>query len=744
MNELSKDESLLNDVYAIKCSETDLMEANCKYQHYYNKTGDPQVLEEGLISISDIVKKMTSSYKKGITAFSSSTKKDLLDYAVSLQKYAKKHESTIKNLQSDLVNFYVDGYNFSVLDVKRIDLSELYELLKQYDEFVKNFSRGTVEGSLEAISQSISGYMSDKNLVKVRSSMLGAPGDCEISEFLTTIKKLYRGGTAKKEPVHVTKEYILRIINDIPRIQKDMQETLNESDTISKEYHAFLNNVSSMIEHLNSISKKDGDFSNPEIVKKYVNVMIQMRDRYSEVVSSAVMIVNDRISALRELTAQSMEILTIAVVDVPRRAIMSVNDEKTPVLKKYSQTPNSTHPVFSLEATDYTEITLEQMILQESSYSDLMENRYLAESEFISSCLESNLISQELMEAGNFNQKYQAIKETIIKFLEKLIAAVRGKAVEYNKRYVKWLNDVGEDNLKKSAQTMKSVTLAPYFDGADVSGDLRDIQTAINNASSNNDKNNLSFTKAFIDDIKTADDYNNIRGDLSGYLKNYFRFHKKNAKSVEKVEISGNDLSGKISDMVTYITNYEKNAAALEKLKNTFESALRSMGDNGVMDSFSYLQLEDIPASASDLTLLEGYSLLLEAKENDKDKSGVVTNDKGEVESATSIQTSDQQEKEEAKKNGEAGTSSARYINIFQNFFQLVISSYVTAMEERYITYVNILAQLAGGRPKVDDKGNYVPNDKKPTEVKEAFEGSTIPQSYYNKLPEMKGLSLYK
>ena len=86
MNELSKDESLLNDVYAIKCSETDLMEANCKYQHYYNKTGDPQVLEEGLISISDIVKKMTSSYKKGITAFSSSTKKALLDYAVSLQK----------------------------------------------------------------------------------------------------------------------------------------------------------------------------------------------------------------------------------------------------------------------------------------------------------------------------------------------------------------------------------------------------------------------------------------------------------------------------------------------------------------------------------------------------------------------------------------------------------------------------------------------------------------------------------
>ena len=59
--------------------------------------------------------------------------------------------------------------------------------------------------------------------------------------------------------------------------------------------------------------------------------------------------------------------------------------------------------------------------------------------------------------------------------------------------------------------------------------------------------------------------------------------------SVKKQEISGKDLANKVSMMLKYIENYEKNSKSLENLSTSIQQAVDNM--DKVMESFDYLRL---------------------------------------------------------------------------------------------------------------------------------------------------------
>ena len=397
---------------------------------------------------------------------------------------------------------------------------------------------------------------------------------------------------------------------------------------------------------------------------------------------------------------------------------------------------------------DYTTLALEHMILTESLYNACIIDRYNAESEFILECMESGCIVEYVAEASaDGRTAFQKLKELVKTFFDKIIGVFRKKSIDYNKRYTQWVKDNRDEFVTKAKEMKDSLTAVPFWKVTNPLNDARDISNAIQKAGSSKDFTDTSWLSNFVDNAKTTEDVAKIRADLPGYLKNYFRIHEKNKDVIEKVSISGKDISSVVNNMVDYILKYDSVVKELENIQKTLDNTItRLEKTEPVADSMiQYFDIEGIALEHSDLSLLEGFVELLEADgaNNEEKKAGSVENKDGEKESATSVATSTELAKKEAVDKGESPkeakekTDSYAYARTIQNLFQLVVTAYMTACEERYLTYLNLLFKIMGERPSVDKNGNYKKKEEDTTKV-------TAESTIYNKPTALKGLSLYK
>lgn len=753
---------VLNDIYALKCSETRLMETQYKSQHQFNKTGDVEFVTEGLSDFLSSIGKAFTKSGDTMKKFREAMIKEIKLYYNDFGKFVNKNKKFFEDLPNGSVDFTIEGFNFSVVDSPRINLSEIDKIISDYNQFVTGMKTQLNNPNPEDVNEQLSRYLSDANLAKVRKSMLGYNNDIEEVDFLTVVKKNYRSGEVRPINIRIHKEIIKSIIKNYVNIEKDVDATEKELEMLCLKCRTLSQFLQSTIDSLQkssikpvslgiisvtntgSISSRDTVEINPSDPNTITTCLCVLRSKYKQLLelqNIAQIVLSERLQALKDELKQNSLILKQCMIEVPKKMLVNSTDnqKKTPVLQKHLDNVPADRVVM-LEAMNYTELALENLIFMESEYCSVFEQRYQEELDFFKACMESGMVTSAVLEVTTAKEKFEKIKATMIEFLDKLIGLFRKKVVEYSKRYKKWINDVGEDTFKEKAkEKTDGISAAPYWEAENVSSDIKDIASAISSAASNDDLTKLSFTSQFVNGIDTPESFVENRGELAGYLKNYFRFHKKNQKEVKKEQISGSDLVNKVSGMIKYINDYESFVTSIENtLKRSIESGTNTLA-KGAMESFSYMYLENAMASATELGLLEGFELLLEQDE----KTGVVTNGKGEPESATSINTPEKEESgdgtPDAKKSG-----SAEYSRIFQSFFQLAISSLMTAMEERYITYINILTYIAGERPKVDKDGNYVSKEdtKDNTKVEPAKE-SLLAESFYSKPSKMKGTSLY-
>ena len=764
MNTVStENDVVLNDIYALKCSETQLMETQYRSQHQFNKTGDVDFVEEGL---SDFVKtiKIASTNSMGrIKQFGDSIVKGIHLYCTDFGKFVNKNKKFFEDLPEKSIDFTIEGFNYSATSSPRINLSELDNVIAGYNQFITGLSRQLQGINSDDLDEYFDRYLDDANMAKICKHMMSYNHDIMETDFLTTVKKSYRSGEVTPISVRVHKGMVMSIIKHYSDVEKDAELTARELDALGVKCRTVTQFLQSTIESLNDSKTKsvplgtisitkDGKFSvrnilevggdNVDVVPACISFI---RRKYAQIVKlqeMAQVILSERLKALQDEIRQNSDILKLCMVEVPKKMLVDLtgSSTKTPVLQKHLPNVPSETSVM-LEAINYTELALENLICMESEYCSVFEQRYREEIRFFMTCMESGVITSAVLEASSTKEKFEKIKAAMIEFLDKLIALFRKKVVDYSKRYKKWINDIGVDTLKeKAAEKTDGVSAAPYWEAQDVSKDIKSIASAMNSAVSNNDSSKLSFTSQFVNGIDDTGKFAENRGDLAGYLKNYFRFHKKNQKEVKKEQISGNDLVNKVAGMVEYINNYDSFVTLIENsIGKAIENNVNTLSRRETMESFAYMQLENAPASTTELGLMEGFELLLEAEE----KAGVVTNDKGEAESATSINTPEK-DGSDSNNTSDKASNSAEYARIFQSFFQLAISSLMTAMEERYITYINILSYIAGERPKVDKDGNYVPKEdtKDNTKVESTGE-SALPTSLYTKPATMKGTSLY-
>ena len=745
--------NVLNDVNMLLSSETSIMETELQSRHQYMKTGDPVFLSEGCSDIVDKIEESADAFSNTISEFQKTTSKGISAISSEICNTAKKNAQSVDKL--DDFNFVESGYKFRTLTTKRINLSEIESVLKDYNKMISELQKITLdESKLSEFKDKSREYLEESNLSKIRANMLGVHDPIYEYDFIDEIRRYYRGSIACVD-INVTKKYIKGIMSTQQKLIKDKETTIEE---ISRAMKMFSTIVHYIVDTLNDLNKglscdistmtlkSNGSVSpskllsvsknNTYVVKTCITIL---RLTYSKVVtlqSMAQIILSERLYAIKDQMCQNLDIMNNFKLYVNQHRQGNASKENTTVLSKYIEESSLGEIISSVQPVlDYTELAMENSIITHRGYATYLENRYIQESLFIQTCLENMNVDKSyfVMEASEVS-----LKDRLIEFLNRLISLFRKKMIEYNKKYaedIKSLYNNGTLTDKAKSYT-DELEILPYWNITNVSQDKNLIRTAMSKGATNKDRDNLSYMSSMVS-IRTIEEWDDKKGQLRGYLLNYFRCHEKDAEQVKKITVSGPTIASKLKIMIDYITGYGNIVSGLEELKNVAETNMTSL--TKVQESFRFLELEQCPVEFSDIALLKGFSILLEAETNDK-KTGEAVGVDGEKTSPTSVESTRDNKSDNTNNNGDTNKSSTvsnRYANIYERFFELAITAYMTACEERYISYINILRNLNGGN--FSSKGE---NDNKKKNI--VTDSVSYTDSYFNKPLELKGTSLYK
>ena len=749
------DKDILSNVDSLLMSETCIMETELQSRHQCMKTGDVLFLMEGCSDIAEKITESTDEFSEAISNFSKTVSRGMTGISSEFCDLAKKNNSIDK---LDDFSFTIVGYKYKTLSTKRIDLSELDSVVNDYNKMITSLQNAvTSDAKLSEFEDKSRQYLEESNLSKVRAKMLGVHDAIYEDDFLNEVRNYYRGSSLCVD-VTVDKKYVKKIPDEQKKLIKDRTLTMEEMSHAMNTFSIMTDYLVGTLNGLNdsgtgiscTISgislKSKGQLSTTSkllVVPKHDTDTISkcitiLRLTYSKVVklqSMAQIILSERLVALKDQMQQNMVILDTLKAHVKAGVQNTIPEKETPVLSKYTQESFTNVDTSSLQPIlDYTELAMENLILSHPEHIKYLENRYLQESAFMLACFQNMRVDREcfVMEASE-----TTLSDRLVEFLNKMIGVFRKKMIEYNDKYsadIKALYDKGTFLEKAKSYTEKKEIL-PYWKVTNIDQDKSLIKNALSKGATNKDLDNLSYMSSMVS-VSNVAEWDKKKGQLRGYLLNYFRCHEKDAEQVKKITVSGPDIASKLKIMVDYITGYAKIVTGIEDLRNTAKTNMASL--TNVQESLRFLELEQCPIEASDIALLEGFYALLEA-ENDDKKTGEAVGSDGEKASPTSVDSvgNDKDNNSNNDKQEESKPTSNRYANIYERFFELAITAYMTACEERYIAYINILRDLNGGAFSSKEEKN----DKKEKAVTDSF---VYTESYFNKPSEMKGTSLYK
>lgn len=338
-----------------------------------------------------------------------------------------------------------------------------------------------------------------------------------------------------------------------------------------------------------------------------------------------------------------------------------------------------------------------------------------SESEFVLSCLESMSIidgMDTILEAKGGPGIWEKIKE----FFKNLMAVFTRKVESFSDRDLKWLT-ANATKLKNTNVDGISMELLPYWK-VDYSTIKNTTQRIINTLFTD-----IKYIKkALINNEKYSDlikfnafaKYDNGDGSTEGF-KNYLRTG--NNKGSKPVTIEGSELKRLIPKFIDYCLSYEREVVPFIKAQmnyidretKTIESRIKSVKEHTLL-------VEDCILTESELRYCQGFEILTEADENVSVTSVKVnkSTEDNKEETKKDNKSKDNNSTDDKKEDYYSNTSKAelKYLNEGLSNIKLVLTSTMTVLEERYVTYMKVLrAVMSSG--KEEEGENIVKNAKK-------------------------------
>lgn len=325
--------------------------------------------------------------------------------------------------------------------------------------------------------------------------------------------------------------------------------------------------------------------------------------------------------------------------------------------------------------------------------------------------------------------KVKDIIKRIIEFFKNLYKRFVDNMQTWFQNSGKWL-EARKDDFAKFDYTDMSTEMVPYWEGK--------MDTSFK-VSTNKIMDSLRFVFASassVDDFlqlenyqqKYLKEYFDRSNDLKEGLKNYYRVNV--AAGKDRVSIKGQTLRNLVnSTFIPTILNYQKYVDSADtQLKNITNKLNATAADLDRRDITTESALFQASFESTDFYMHEDLKAVLEAETNtkkenpnDKDSAG---NDNTKVEINKDKRSADQKANDDDNANFKSNVqgknnNQVRALNNILSSQQLMVTSYLTVMEERYTTYMNALKAIwqssntVGGRNKDDSKEPDGNNDNK-------------------------------
>lgn len=361
--------------------------------------------------------------------------------------------------------------------------------------------------------------------------------------------------------------------------------------------------------------------------------------------------------------------------------------------------------------TNYVKEALQLNLLFSSDFSSILFEQMERESTAILASLEVN----EIVFEAQAVQTKKGIFQRIVSFIKQLFTMFTDKTKAMVMKNNAWLANEGT-RLDKLNYEGLQIEMVPFWTmtiekiQSDCNKLGNTVLDALKNSSRHKHLKDMDAVKK-----QLFPQYLDAEGDIAGGFKNYLRTG--NAKIASKPVVLRDKA---LKDMVIkefrpYCTNYEK--TVLPFVKKATDDAQRqlTMIENTLVakkvaaESFCFI--EDMPYNKTELIYCENF-IVLEAEQppqnnNDQqqnkpdNKQANTTQNDQPKPSATKVNVTDHGNNANAKMQDDLNTMSVDQLTIIRNIAQIdqiIISSIMTVMEERYTAYMNAMRQIYSAR----------------------------------------------
>ena len=350
------------------------------------------------------------------------------------------------------------------------------------------------------------------------------------------------------------------------------------------------------------------------------------------------------------------------------------------------------------------------LLIDQLYYEEILEQVYV-ERDFMLSCFRNNII----MEAGentanNANEssgKKKGLIKRIIEFIQNLFNKFFNRAKYLVEQDKKWL----DDNLSK----LKSIN----YDGLEVRTykfvntdrimqDLVELQATITKY----DYNDIELLKKrqTKEDILKTEPYNRFTkldndGSFENGIKNSFRVGE---GKLTEITLTGKELKIHCPGTFTkYVTEYlNTTLPTLQNSKNNLERILKNVEKRVDYVKESFCCIENAMYEDTELKYLSNADIIFEAKDepqssgdqnNEQQKTTQSNNSTEERKIHTVVDNKPDIEKVSGD-NKKSNSEYYNYIKITTQLNQFALGAAMTACEERYHAYMNILKGVVNAR----------------------------------------------
>ena len=696
-------------------------------------------------SVSDMFKTIAEGFNKFIKKVKEFFKKILL-YITSAYQDLDKVAAQVKDVINDKdIDFTVNGFKFTVMDKSGPNTTEFRNIVNSYNEDMQDLSK--LKES--TINKEILEWLDENNLDKLRGQVLGTNDKISQDDFLDEVRSYYRNGELSTNTIKVTKNMVQDIINHAKKLEDVKKSSIKDRDTLielltktesffGRTIYSYYKgstrqvNVNKISIDNDKFSKEDNNVNVDDNLTKLITVYASYKAKQVNKIAGMINLVAcERVNALRDQIKQEREIL--------RKCLFGNTSETS---------TNESVDIFSTtgyRGSDYPVLAMESNILDYKIYEQLSRKVLLEEANFILESMKTGEVYY-LMEADT-NQLGSKIKNTIADIIESIAKTFREKAIGNVERYKPWLEEISGE-LETKAKAKKELSMANFVD-ANYSNMGKQIQNAINIAYKSTKYDDVSFATSIISSIKTREDLTDP--NTRTLLLNYFRTGKADEKMATKT-MSGDELAGKVKDIVKYVETYDK---AVTQVIDSISKSLKTATEGfkvteSMITGSTYLDIISAPVCESDIVLCKDYiqmfgdvteSSIMEAEIGGDGKSAIAGEANKSVKNASkaaSVETktgNDIKNATTVKSEGDTpdtgiaekktNNEAVSYKKAIDGFFKYCISLYMKAREEQFLSYINVLSEIDGQKPQFDKNGKYIPKANKKKDDEDAVKAES-------------------